>query len=184
MNAWGLEVPAVHSKVGRDPAGVEAVALGDYGGNLFCLEVLAGNHRCRGSGPQGHRPASRRPPIKSAQRSGSTVKERSFDGRSVTGGKRDERQRPDPGSKFSRADPPTAEHTEVTKRGVGAAFLLGLTIGHSLIPFRCCQGDTHTCVHTPSAAISLIPTGMFRFWVCIWDTMMMDHVFITPLIRC
>lgn len=96
--------------------------------------------------------------------------------RSVTGGKGDERQRPDPGSKFSPADPPTAEHTEVTKPGVGAALLLALTIGQSLIPIRCCQGDTHTCVHTPSTGISLIPTGMFRFWVCIWDTMIMDDV--------
>lgn len=88
--------------------------------------------------------------MKPAQRSRNTTKEGSFDGRSVTRGQGDEGQRPEPGSKFSRADPPTAQLTEVTKPGVGAALLLALTIGQSLIPFRCCQGDTHThmCSHS------------------------------------
>lgn len=173
--------------MGRDPAGVEAVALFDSGGNLFCLEVLAGDHRCCdpsqwSSGTQ-TRPASRCPPIKPAQRSRSSIKESSFDVCSVAGGKGDERLRPDPGSKFSRADPPTAEPTEVTKPGVGAAFLLGLhhwtlTDSIQMLPGKHTQTDTHTHVHTPSAGILLIPTGMFRFWVCIWDTMMMDDVFL------
>ena len=30
----------------------------------------------------------------------------------------------------------------------------------------------HKRVHTPSAGILLIPTGIFRFLVCIWDNMM------------
>lgn len=39
------EVPVVHSKVGKAPAGIEAVALFDYGGNLLCLGALVGDHR-------------------------------------------------------------------------------------------------------------------------------------------
>lgn len=47
-----------------------------------------------------------------------------------------------------------------------------LTIGPSLIPFRCCQGKgtlhpnnthTHPIAHTPSSGILSIPTGMYRF---------------------
>lgn len=103
------QLPVVDSKVGRDPAEVEAVALFDHGENL-CLEVLE-DHRCRDQrvGLRSHRPASRCALIKPVQRSWNTIKQCSLDGRPLTGGKGGERQRPDPGAKFSRADPPTAE---------------------------------------------------------------------------